>query len=265
MRRALQLVLVILLLTTMLVACGGEPQSHLEAIEKEGKLLVGTSADYPPFEYVDENGEFAGFDIELAREIGQRIGVEVEIVDMPFDSLVAGVQEGKIDIVLAAMAPSEERDQAVDFTDSYYWYSEAWLVAEDFDESQLQTVQDLAKFTVGVQTATTSEPFILEQLVDTGLLSADDFFRYERVDQAALDVKAGRLDVLQTDYVPLVEMAKELGGLKLIRNDDLPGGPTSVAVPEGDSELAEKINTILAELEAEGFITDLESRLIAAD
>ena len=82
----------IAVMSLMLAACGAAGGSHLDNIKKAGVIKVGTSADYPPFEYVDENGQKAGFDIELMTEIAKRLGVTLEWVDMPFDSLIAGVE-----------------------------------------------------------------------------------------------------------------------------------------------------------------------------
>jgi ABC-type amino acid transport substrate-binding protein len=133
MKRIVTVVLLIALLALLASACGpSKPANELEKVKQAGKIVIGTSADYPPFEFVDESGNMVGFDIDLANEIGKRMGVEVEIVDMPFDSLIASVQEGKIDISIAAFNYTEERDKTVDFSDAYYYAEDGFLVVEGF-------------------------------------------------------------------------------------------------------------------------------------
>jgi polar amino acid transport system substrate-binding protein len=262
MRRIPCSVLLIVAITLVLSACGPkEPANHLEAIKQEGKLVAGTSADYPPFESIDENGNMVGFDIDLINEIGKRMGVEVEIQDMPFDSLIAGVQEGKIDLSIAAFNYTEERDKTVDFTDAYYYAEDGFLVAEDF-AGEVTVPEDAAQYRVGVQTGATADSWATENLLDTGLMSEENLFRYERMDQAALDVKAGRIDILITDYIPAQALASELGGLKVVYHAEVSTGPVNIIVPEGDAELTNALNEIIADLLEEGFIDELAERHI---
>jgi polar amino acid transport system substrate-binding protein len=262
MRRIPCSVLLIVAITLVLSACGPkEPANHLEAIKQEGKLVAGTSADYPPFESVDEDGNMVGFDIDLINEIGKRMGVEVEIQDMPFDSLIAGVQEGKIDLSIAAFNYTEERDKTVDFTDAYYYAEDGFLVAEDF-AGEITAPEDAAQYKVGVQTGATADSWATENLLDAGLMSEENLFRYERMDQAALDVKAGRIDILITDYIPAQALADELGGLKVVYHAEISTGPVNIIVPEGDVELTNALNEIIADLLEEGFIDELAERHI---
>ena len=262
MRRIPCSVLLIVAITLVLSACGPkEPANHLEAIKQEGKLVAGTSADYPPFESIDENGNMVGFDIDLINEIGKRMGVEVEIQDMPFDSLIAGVQEGKIDLSIAAFNYTEERDKTVDFTDAYYYAEDGFLVAEDF-AGEITVPEDAAQYKVGVQTGATADSWATENLLDAGLMSEENLFRYERMDQAALDVKAGRIDILITDYIPAQALADELGGLKVVYHAEISTGPVNIIVPEGDVELTNALNEIIADLLEEGFIDELAERHI---
>jgi len=262
MKRILCSVLLIAAIALTISACGPkEPANHLEAIKQEGKLVAGTSADYPPFESVDENGNMVGFDIDLINEIGKRLGVEVDIQDMPFDSLIASVQEGKIDLSIAAFNYTEERDKTVDFTDAYYYAEDGFLVAEDF-AGEIAAPEDAAQYRVGVQTGATADGWATENLLDTGLMSEENLFRYERMDQAALDVKAGRIDILITDYIPAQALAGELGGLKVVYHAEVSTGPVNIIVPEGDVELTNALNEIIADLLEEGFIDELAERHI---
>ena len=116
MKRIFTLISIVAIFGMLLSACGGGANTHLGKIKATGTIKIGTSADYPPFESVDASGNKTGFDIDLMTEIAKRMGVKLEWVDMPFDSLIAGVQEGKIDGAISAFNFSEERDKVVDFT-----------------------------------------------------------------------------------------------------------------------------------------------------
>jgi polar amino acid transport system substrate-binding protein len=240
-----------------LAACGGQTQAanHLEAIKNAGKIKVGTSADYPPFESVDASGNYVGFDIDLMNEVGARMGVEVEWVDMPFDSLIAAVQEGKIDASVAAFNYSEERDQTIDFTEAYYTSEDAFTVAEGF-AGTISDPEDVAAYKVGVQTGTTQDDW-LTALVEEDKLPEANLFRYDRVDQAMLDLTAGRIDVLMSDFVPAKALAEQVGGVKIVYNGVLSAGPINMVIPDGDAELQAELNRIIKELQAEGFIDEL--------
>jgi polar amino acid transport system substrate-binding protein len=262
MKRIVTLTLLIVILVLITSACGPkEPANELEAVEQAGKITIGTSADYPPFEFVDDAGEMVGFDIDLANEIGKQMGVEVEILDMPFDSLIASVQEGKIDISIAAFNYTEERDKTVDFSDAYYYAEDGFLVLEGFT-GEITKPEDAANYIVGVQTGATADSWATENLVDAGLMPEENLFRYERMDQAALDVKNGRIDILITDYIPAEALAEEVGGLVVIFHAEVSTGPVNIITPEGSTELTGKLNEIIANMLEDGFIDGLSVKWI---
>jgi polar amino acid transport system substrate-binding protein len=246
----------VVVMSLLLSACGGASgDNQLEKIKKAGVIKVGTSADYPPFEYIDESGKKAGFDIDLMEEIAKRLGVKIEWVDMPFDSLIAGVQEGKIDISISAFNYTEERDKVVDFSEAYYDGEDAFAVADGFTGS-INAPEDVAAYKVGVQTGTTQDEW-LSGLVEEGILPESNLFRYDRADQVALDLKNGRIDVMMADAIPAQALAAQLGGLKIVFVGIVSSGPMNIVIPEGVSELAQAINEIIKQLKAEGFIDGL--------
>lgn len=249
MKRFSMLLVLVLAFSMLLAACGAE----------KNVLVVGTSADYPPYESKDTTtNEFIGFDMDLIREIGKRIGMEVEIRDMAFDSLIAAVQEGKVDAVIAAMQTSPERLEKVDFSEGYHLQKDAFLVAGD-STLVLNTAQDAAGLKIGVQTGTLQEEWVLENLVPLGT-AEDQIFRYERVDQGALDVKAGRIDVLFINADPATELAKS-SGLKIgLITGETVTGAQSIAVQKGNTELLDKINKALAEMQADGTVEQLQQK-----
>lgn len=263
MKRIVVLVSLLVVASILLSACGGSTAAnHLEAIKQAGVIKVGTSADYPPFESVDQNGNKVGFDVDLMAEIAKRLGVELEWVDMPFDSLIAAVQEGKIDASISAFNYSEERDQTIDFSDAYYTSEDAFTVAEGF-AGTITNPEDVAAYKVGVQTGTTQDGWLTDNLVATGKLPEENLFRYDRVDQAMLDLQNGRIEVMMSDFVPAQALVDELGGLTIVYNGVLSSGPMNIVIPNGDVELQKAINDILKQLQSEGFIDDLAVKYFA--
>ena len=258
MKRIGFFVSVLVAASLVLSACGGgsTAANHLEAIKQAGVIKVGTSADYPPFESVDASGNKIGFDIDLMTEIAKRLGVKIEWVDMPFDSLIAAVQEGKIDASISAFNYSEERDQTIDFSDAYYTSEDAFTVAEGF-AGTIANPEDVTNFKVGVQTGTTQDGWLTDTLVATGKLPEENLFRYDRVDQAMLDLQNGRIEVMMSDYIPAQALVEQLGGLTIVYHGVLSSGPMNIVIPNDDKELQQAINEILKQLQDEGFINDL--------
>ena len=263
MKRTFDFVSLLVALSLLLSACGAGASNHLAAIKKAGVIKVGTSADYPPFESVDANGNKVGFDVDLMTEIAKRLGVKLEWVDMPFDSLIASVQEGKIDASISAFNYSEERDKTIDFSDAYYTSEDAFTVADGF-AGTIAKPEDVAKFKVGVQTGTTQDSWLTDGLVKDGSLPEENLFRYDRVDQAMLDLKNGRIEVMMSDYVPAQALAKQLGGLNIVYHGVLSSGPMNLVIPQDDKELQKAINDIIKQLQDEGFIDKLAVKYFAA-
>jgi polar amino acid transport system substrate-binding protein len=263
MKRSVLFVSLLVVLSIILTACGGtSAANHLDAIKQAGVIKVGTSADYPPFESVDANGNKVGFDVDLMTEIAKRLDVKLEWVDMPFDSLIAAVQEGKIDASISAFNYSEERDQMIDFSEAYYTSEDAFTVADGFAGS-IAKPEDVAAYKVGVQTGTTQDSWLTDTLVAGGTLPEENLFRYDRVDQAMLDLQNGRIEVMMSDYVPAQALAEQLGGLNIVYHGVLSSGPMNIVIPDGDKELQQAINEIIKQLQDEGFIDDLAVKYFA--
>ncbi len=249
--------MLVVLIAGLLAGCAGQKtESVLDKIKADGKVVVGTSADYEPYEFVDESGKFTGFDIELMTEIAKRMGVELEWTDMPFDSLIAAVQEGKIDMSISCFNYTEERDAQVDFSDAYYTSEDAFLVAEVF-ASAIADPLEVAQYKIGVQSGTVQDDWVTTELVDAGLMPESNLSRYERVDQAALDLQSGRIDVLVADSVPAKAIMQQQAGLKIVYEGMLYTGPINIVLPNGDAALQAEINRIIKELQGEGFIDAL--------
>ena len=229
----------------------------LGTIKERGRIIVGTSADYPPYESIDAEGKFVGFDMDLMRAIAEKMGVEVEFQDMPFDSLIAAVQEGKIDVVIAAMQSTPERDETVDFSMDYRPTKDAFLGAAD-STIELKTGLDAAGHSIGAQTGTVQEGWIQSALVGAGLTPADQVFSYERADQGGLDVQNGRIDLLLIDAEPAISLADQLGLKILLITDSTSSSGKAIAMPQGETALKTQLDTIIQGLMDDGTIKQIE-------
>ena len=164
----------ILVLSISLCACGKKNTSSnkkdvLTTIKENKKITLATSPDYPPFEFlISENGQskIVGFDIELAKEIAKKIGVELEIKQMDFDALIPALKSGQVDMVITGMSPNEERKKSVDFSDIYFEGKNAVLV-EEKNAKNFTDEQSLKDKKIGVQKGSTQEVYVKDVLKKT--------------------------------------------------------------------------------------------------
>lgn len=237
-------------------ATGATAADYLAKIKEKGTLVVGTSADYPPYESVDQDGKFVGFDMDMIREVGKRLGVKVEIKDMGFDTLLAALQGGKIDAIAAAMQATPERDKNVDFTNVYHDIKDAFLVKAD-SKITMKSAFDAAGLKIAVQTGTIQEKWARKNLVDTGKTKSEDLLVYERVDNAAMDVAAGRADVLFIISDPAKNLAEKMKlKIALVTTETVSAGQ-AIAIPDGAADLQAAMNKAIEDMKADGTMKQL--------
>jgi len=234
--------------------------------EEVAKLVVGTSADYPPFEYYDEEtGELTGFDVEFMEAVAEKLGMEIQWEDMSFDILLTTLEAGQLDAIIACMTVREDRLQHADFSEPYIISKDAILVPAGetlegleglTEEEALAALPEvLGGLRIGVQTGTIQESWVQENMIDAGLLPEENMSSYERADNAVADLQAGRLDCVFLDEGVAIEMTGNYDVVKAV-TVDLEGDP-GIAVQKGDTELLEKINNAIVELRDEGFTAQL--------
>jgi len=146
--------LVLAAMTTPVAAAPLHQQDDWARVKAAGKILVGTSADYPPFEMYDSNSQLDGFDIALFKAIGKQLGVEVEFNDFAFDGLLTALRLKQVDAAIGAISVTPDRRQLVDFTNIYYVGEDAALARSSF-KGAIRSITDLAGQTVGVERGTT--------------------------------------------------------------------------------------------------------------
>ncbi len=249
MKRWTLVVIAAVILGTLLGAC---------APAAKPALKVGTSADYPPYESKDDKGNFVGFDMDLVREVGKRIGRDVQIVDMGFDGLIAAVQEGKVDAVIAAMQATDARKEKVDFSAPYHFVQDAFLVAGN-STVKIAAAKDAAAYKVGVQTGTIQEKWVVDNLVKPGLMKDENVLRYERADNAALDLQAGRVDTVLLIADAAEKLAADMGLKVALTTTETVAAGQAIALQKG-SALKADIDKALDAMKADGTIAKLQQQ-----
>ena len=249
MKKAIALLLALVTLLS-LTACAGKEDaasSALDQIKQKGELVVGTSADYPPYEFhaeVDGKDTIVGFDMEIAQAIADKLGVSMKIVDMSFGNLLMSLANDEFDLVIAGLSADEERRKTTDFSDPYLEAKNLILVrAEDADK--YASLDDLKGVKGGAQTGSKPYTYCGEEAT-VGLAKVQDL---------VMELEAGKLDVVFLDYMTVLSYAdakEDLAAVDLGIPETSDG--YSIAVKKGNTELAEFINGVLAELKEQNAI-----------
>lgn len=221
--------------------------SAVPASAASEKLILGTSADYPPFEfqYPNEKGElvYAGVDVAVAQYIADFTGKELQIENMGFDYLLASLQKGDFDMVLAAMESSEDRLRAADFSDPYYTDIPAKVLIRAADLDKYTDFDSFAGKSVGAQTATTKETLVQEKLTGADLVSI------QAVTDLVNQLVNNKLDAVVLDGAVAVEYAEKNKDLAVADIEFEVAEPYRVAVAKGDPKnLLPGINEAIAAL-----------------
>ena len=181
-------------------ATSGDPV--WDRVQASSKIVFGTSADYQPFEYYDETYEIIGFDAALAREMGARLGLQVELVDIAFEALPAALQIGEIDAAIAAISVSPERQELMDFTNVYFTSDDMVLARDAAGTITITAAEQLAQFRVGVQRGSIFATWLQETLVDTGVMPEANLLQYAKAEDAVRDLRHDLWDLASDEHRP---------------------------------------------------------------
>ncbi|MCR4420848.1 MAG: basic amino acid ABC transporter substrate-binding protein [Spirochaetales bacterium] len=212
--------------------------------KKEASVLkVGTNAEYPPFEYKDGD-QFLGIDMDIARYVATKLGKQIEINDIDFDSLIPSLQNNKFDMVIAAMTITDERKEIVDFSIPYYTANQSIIVKQD-SSLTITSEEDLAKLKIGVQRGTTGEAYIDENFIQTKKMKDTMLIRFDNNINAVQELLNGNVDcvIIDDSAAKGYEKLKPVKVIYTIESNESYG----IAFPKG-SKLVEKVNKIIDEL-----------------
>ncbi|HEK9102408.1 transporter substrate-binding domain-containing protein [Bacillus pfraonensis] len=258
MKKLLSLSFALILIVSMFSACSkGETK---EANTNKKVLIMGTSADYKPYEYVEasKSDEIIGFDVDIAKYIGKELGYEVKIKDMDFGGLLASLNSGKVDFVMAGMTPTPDRKKNADFTDIYFVAKNMIVSKKD---SGIQSLQDLKDKKVGVQTGSIQEEKAEEfkKQVDFQAEGRD------RIPEIVQEIQAGRFDAaILEDTVAknYLEKMKSLQGIEIPEAPEEVGA--AIALPKNSDKTAE-FNKVIKKMQENGEMDKLVKKWFGSE
>ena len=227
------------------------------------KLTVATAANYPPWENLDEQSKLIGFDIDLIQEIGKRGNVEVEIQDLKnFDDLLPAVEQGKIQAAIGAIVPNNVRRKQVDFSIIYLPIKQAIVAAPD-STITITDPKQIGQYTVGVQTNTALDSWVINELAAPGLLPLPNLHRYESAEGVITAIEKGTIKIGLLDARPATD--NEISGkIKIILSQPLTTTGPAIAMrkigKESASDLKLALDEIIAQLQNEGYIQKLAEK-----
>jgi len=229
------------------------PAAELETVQK-GKLVMVTNAEFPPYEFHDQNA-IVGIDVEIAGAIAEQLGLELEIEDIAFDSIIPEIVSGKADIGAAGMTVTEDRKQNVDFSDTYAHATQVIIVKKD---SEIKGVADLEGKVMGVQQGTTGDIYVSGDYGDAAVE------RYAKGMEAVQALAQGKVDAVVIDGEPAKQYIKEVEGLKII-DESYTDEDYAIAIKKGNTAMVEAVNAALAELKSEGKLDEIVAKYIQAE
>jgi len=238
--KKLMLVLVFSLVAVMWIFGG----NILWAQEKK-VYINGIDADFPPFAYIDEEGNPAGYDVECVEWIGKEVGFEVKTKPIAWDAIIDNLLAGKIDFIASGMTITEEREKKVDFTIPYWEIDQGVVVCEGSDLNIIAALS--GKYTVGTQRGCTAAMWIEDHLVKEGTIGKDKLKLYESFSLAVMDLLNGRIDSAMMDDVMVkdaIKKGKPLKVIGIIKTGEIYG----YAVRKEDKELKRMLNEGLRRL-----------------
>ncbi len=250
MKKILALALAAVMTMLACASCGGGDA-----------LVMATNAEFPPYEYF-EGDKIIGIDAEIAEAISKKIGAELTIEHVDFDSIIPGVQSGKYDFAMAGLTVTDERKEQVDFSSTYATGKQVIIVKEG---SSITSVDDLfaegASHKIGVQLATTGDLYCTWDLEDAGLATIE---RYNKGADAIMALTSDKVDCVVIDNEPAKVFVQNNAGLTILETEYVTED-YAIAVGKNNAELMTKINTALNELIADGTVKTIIDKYIPAE
>lgn len=246
--KAIKLLTVCTCIMALLVGCGAKGDKYDSVMEKK-KIVLGTSADYPPFEFIKKDSagkeQIVGYDIMIAQEIAKDMGVELVIDNMGFDASLAAVGAGKVDFMMAGLDPDPKRKEAMDFSNEYF-KAEAGVLVRAEDAGKYQSAEDMTGLKIGVQKGSTFES------VATQIPDAKQELLV-KVNDLVLALETGRVDAVLAEK-PVAEAYANNNGKVVVAPVQLQAASEGyvVGIPKGNEKLVAQVNKTIQRLKDEG-------------
>ena len=220
----------------------------------EGKLTMSTNAQFPPYEMTTDDGGFEGIDVEIATAIAEKLGLELDILDMDFDSALLAVQQGKSDIVMAGVTVNEDRLLVMDFSTSYATGVQVVIVKEGSGV----TIDNMGEGLIGTQRGTTGNIYCTDDYGEEHVVAYDDGFT------AVQALMNGQVDCVVIDNAPAQEFVKNNAGLTIL-DTEYAVEDYAIGLNKGNTALLDAINGALAELISDGTVQSIVDKYIPAE
>ena len=243
MKKFIALALCAIMTLTMFTGCGAKGKT-LEEVKEAGKLVIATSPDFPPFETL-EGDKVVGIEVDIMNLICKELGVELEIVQMDFDTVLVGIQSAKYDCGMSGITANEDRKKNMLFTDPYYNAAQVIVVKAD---SAIKGKADLKDKTVSVQTGTTAESGCGDEGIAVQAFAANA--------DAKAALTTGKVDAWVVDNLTAIQMVTEADGLTILE-EKMTEEPYAFAFAMGSEDLVAAINEALAALIADGTVESI--------
>lgn len=236
-------------------------QTSVDKIKAAGKIVMATNAQFEPFEYIDGT-DFKGIDIEISQKIADELGVELEIHDVKFESVIAEITTGKANFAAAGLSITPDRLENVDFSNEYFSATQSIVVMKE--GSSVAKPEDLKDKVVGVQTGTTADTYVTDKDGENNV-GVKEVKRYNSFVDAVNDLMTGRLDAVVMDDFPATKLVEKNADKIMKLDDELTGEKYAIAVPKGDEAMKELVNKVLADMEESGEMDELLTKYIGEE
>lgn len=262
-KKILAALLAVIMTAVLFAACSnGNTANEAEDNAPVKTLTLATSADFPPYESIGDNGEYVGIDIEIAQAIADKLGYELKVENMDFDSIINAVSSKKADMGMAGLTVTDERLESVDFSTSYATGVQAVIVKEGSD---IKTVDDLyadgASYKVGTQLSTTGDIYFSDDIADG--LTTCTIEEYTTGAEAVASLATGKIDAVIIDNEPAKSFVKANEGLTIL-DTKYTEEDYAIAFAKG-SELTAEVNGALEDLIADGTVQKIIDKYIPAE
>ncbi len=231
-----------------------DPAGDWARVQNAGKIVVGTAADYEPFEFYNSDFALDGFDIALMKDLAQRMGLEVEFKDFAFDGLLDALRLGQVDAAISAISVTPERQALVDFSNLYYVGDDVALATKAFTGT-IAAAADLAGLTIGVERGTTYQTWVQQNVIEAGLSNQDALRFYGDTTQIIRDLRNGTIDVALLGSLPAQQFIRRFPDLK-IAGESFNTQEFGIAARTGSS-LINEFNKALLAAQSDGTFAQL--------
>src|SRR6056297_3320040 len=257
-----RMTLIISIILTVLIVLSGAvlAEDSLAEIQKKGKIVLGLDDSFPPMGFRSEDGEIVGFDIDLAREVADRMDVELELKPVEWDGVILSLKNGMIDVIWNGLTITPEREESIDFSRPYLENSQSIVVQADSD---IETKSDLAGKVVGIQlgssavSAVESEPEVLETF--------EELRQFSNNTEALMDLQTGRVQAVVLDVIVGRYYISQRPGQFKVLKDDFGGEKYGVGVRDGADSFRKALNSALDEMIADGTAAEISQKWFGED